>query len=391
MSTQIVILGGGQAAMQAAMSLRDAGFSGSIHLVCAEPELPYKRPPLSKGFLKGDTKADALVVRFPGYFAEHAIDLHINCTATHIDRQRQRVTLHEGAHLPYDILIIATGTRVRKLSGPGADMSGITYLRDIADAQRLKTLLPLATNISIVGGGFIGLEFAAVAARIGKQVTVIETQDRLMSRAIGPMMSNYFRDLHQSNGVDVRLATAIDSFEGHNGQLRAITLAGGGEIEADLVLAGIGVVPNIEIAETAGLACNNGLIVDEHLRTSDPHIFAIGDCARFPSPFSETPVRLESVQNAIDQGKHVAQIITGTAPTAYAAVPWFWTEQYEAMLQMAGLNQGFDEERLRGDPKSGAFSVDYLRQGQLLGVDSVNMARDHLMARRALAERKTSV
>ena len=383
MSAKILILGGGQAAMQAAMSLRDLQFDGAITLVSEEPELPYKRPPLSKGFLKGDTREDALVVRFPGYFDEQRIGLHRGAAATQIDRAAKQVKLATGQVLDYDQLVLATGTRVRKLDLPGADFAGITYLRTLADARALKALLPQAQNVSIIGGGFIGLEFAAVAARAGKKVTVIEAVDRLMARAVGPLVSGFFLDQHRRNGVDIRLSTQIAGFEGDAGQVRAIRLADGGTLPTDLVLAGIGVIPNTEIAATAGLPCDNGVMVDARLCTADPNIYAIGDIARFPTRFATAPVRLESVQNAIDHGKHAAAAVMGSdAP--YAAVPWFWTEQYEAMLQMAGLNTGFDEEVLRGDSASGSFSVDYRRSGKLVGVDSVNAPRDHLLARRAL-------
>lgn len=383
MLPKILILGGGQAAMQAAMSLRDLKFEGTVTLVSEEPELPYKRPPLSKGFLKGDTREDALVVRFPGYFDEHRIELHLGAAATRIDRTARQVTLATGQVLAYDQLVLATGTRVRKLVNPGAELAGITYLRSLADARALKALLPGAKHVSIIGGGFIGLEFAAVAARAGKKVTMIEALDRLMARAVGPLISGYFLDQHRKNGVDIRLSTQISGFEGASGHVRAIRLADGGTLATDLVLAGIGVVPNFEVAAAAGLPCDNGVLVDGHLRTADPVISAIGDIARFPTRFAAAPVRLESVQNAIDHGKHAAAALMGSdAP--YAAVPWFWTEQYESMLQMAGLNTGFDEEILRGDPAAGSFSVDYRRGGQLVGIDSVNAPRDHLLARRAL-------
>ena len=323
-------------------------------------------------------------MRAPGFFSAHGIDLHLANRAVAIDRARRRVTLADGEVLAYDQLVLATGARVRKLSCEGAQLPGIAYLRSLADARTLSRLLKAAQHVSIVGGGFIGLEFAAVAAQMGKSVTVIEALDRLMGRAVGPIMSAYFLDLHQRHHVDVRLGAQLAGFGGHSGKLRELRLGDGTQVPADLAVVGIGVLPNAEIALAAGLACDNGIAVDAGLRTSDPDVFAIGDCARFPTPFSSQPVRLESVQNAIDQGKHVAAAILGTV-APYQALPWFWTEQFDARLQMAGLNQGFDTERLRGDIGSGSFSVDYFWCGRLIGTDSVNQGRDHMLARRALA------
>lgn len=352
--SSVVIVGAGQAGFQTAASLRMEGFDGSITLIGEEQHLPYQRPPLSKGLLSGQQSADHVAFRPERFYAEHGIDLLLSQRAVAIDRVNQRVALVSRTFVDYDHLVLATGARVRKLPS-----SGILYLRDLDDALAIKSRLEAAGSVAVVGGGFIGLEVAAVARAMGKSVTVIEAQSRLMPRCVSQVISDFFLRLHESQGVRVMLnSTSIPS--------------------ADLTIAGIGVFPNVELAQSAGLAVDNGIVVDEFLKTGDPHIFAIGDCAAMNG------LRFESVQNAADQGKCVAtQIVRGPAP--YKAVPWFWTDQFDIKLQMAGIYAARHTPTVRGSIEARKFSVYYFDGDRLAAVDSINSPADHVKARKLLA------
>jgi 3-phenylpropionate/trans-cinnamate dioxygenase ferredoxin reductase subunit len=356
--SRVVIVGAGQAGFQTAASLRSEGFEGSITLIGEEQHLPYQRPPLSKGVLAGAQKIESLPFRPEKFYEDHSIELLLSQRAVAIDREERRVMLASRTSVDYDSLVLATGARVRKLPVPG-----VLYLRDRDDAMELKSRLESAESVAIVGGGFIGLEVAAVARAMGKPVTLVEAQDRLMARSVAPVVSEYFLDSHMAQGVTVILnSTEIP--------------------RADLIVAGIGVIANVELAQGAGLTVKSGIVVDAFLKTVDSNIFAIGDCAE-----SANGLRLESVQNAADQAKSVAtQIVKGPAP--YRAVPWFWTDQFDIKLQMAGVSSARYKTVLRGTPESRKFSVFYFDDAdRLTAVDSVNRPGDHMVARKMLAAR----
>ena len=282
---------------------------------------------------------------------------------------------------PAWLLVLATGARVRRLAVPGAELAGVVYVRTLADAQTLKALIASAHNVVVIGGGFIGLECAAVAATLGRRTTLLEAADRLMARVVSPMLSAHYLDLHRRHDVDIHLGAAVTAIAGEDGRAIGVRCQDGALIPADLVIVGIGIVPNDELAKSAALACDRGIVVDEMLRTTDPAIYAIGDCAAFPHPMARALVRLESVQNAIDQGKAVAEAICG-APKPYTAVPWFWSDQYDVKLQIAGICQDYDDTVTLGGAAADRFSVLYFRQGVLIAVDSVNKAGDHMAARK---------
>jgi 3-phenylpropionate/trans-cinnamate dioxygenase ferredoxin reductase subunit len=379
----VVIAGAGQAGFQAAFSLRTEGYAGPVTLIGDEPSLPYQRPPLSKGCLSGKQDIDDIDLRPEAFYNTHNITLRMGERITAIDRANQCVELASGP-IPYDTLLLATGARNRTLNVPGAELSGICYLRTRDDAAALMDRLEMAENVVVIGGGFIGLEVAAAAAAHGKRVVVVEPQSRLMQRAVGPVISEFFREMHQRHGVEFVFGQACAAIIGENGTVTAVQLTNSATLPADLVAVGIGVLPNTELAQAAGLAVANGILVDEHLRTNDPNICAIGDCAAFPSHFARATVRLESVQNAVDQARCFAAAVCGN-PQPYNAVPWFWTDQFEAKLQMVGLSTNFDQEVTRGPLESGKFSVCYFRENRLIAIDSVNRPGDHLAGRKLIA------
>jgi 3-phenylpropionate/trans-cinnamate dioxygenase ferredoxin reductase subunit len=388
----VVILGTGQGGFQAAASLREEGFEGRLLLVGEEPDLPYQRPPLSKAYLTG--KADAAQLRLrPGrFYAEHRIELRTGARATAIDRAGRTLLLASGERLAYDHLVLATGAHNRALPVRGAAAAeGVLQLRTLAEAEALRQRLGgggAARQVVVVGAGFIGLEFAAVAAERGLPVTVIEAADRVMARAVSPAVSEFVRAAHAARGIRFALGTAVVEILGEGGRVRGVASADGARHPADLVLVGIGVVPNTVLAEEAGLAAANGIVVDEHLLTRDPAISAIGDCAAFPCRHAAggAVTRLESVQNAVDQARCVAARLAGRGPAPYAALPWFWSEQGPHKLQIAGLAVPHDRAVLRGDPAAGGgVSVFCYRGGALAGVESVNRPLDHIHARRLLA------
>ncbi|MDP4023512.1 FAD-dependent oxidoreductase [Methylobacterium sp. NEAU 140] len=387
MSAGVVVVGAGQAGFQLAASLREGGFPGPVTLVGDEGALPYQRPPLSKAYLAGKTDAEGLALRPPAFFAEHGIAHRPEIRAVGIDRDARRLYLGDGTALPYDHLALATGSRNRPLPVPGADLAGVRQLRGLADADALKAALTDARAVAVVGAGFIGLEFAAVAAARGVAVTVVEAADRPMARAVSPETAAFFRAAQEGMGVRFLFAAGVAEILGRDGRAVGLGLADGREIPADLVLVGIGVLPNQELAEAAGLTVGDGIRVDALLATADPAISAIGDCARFPSPFArglspDGHVRIESVQNAIDQGRCLAARLNGR-PAAYGALPWFWSDQGPHKLQIAGLSAPEDARVVRGD--GSAFSVFRFRDGRLSAVESVDRAGDHMIARRLLA------
>jgi 3-phenylpropionate/trans-cinnamate dioxygenase ferredoxin reductase subunit len=380
----VVIVGTGQAAFQLAFSLRTAKYDDPITLIGDEPWLPYQRPPLSKAFMAGKQDIEAINLRPESFYLDHHIELLAGHHVKAIDCVARTVTLPSGHPVPYDTLVLATGARNRLLPIPGATLDGVCYLRTRDEAVDLSTRLASAHRIIVIGGGFVGLEFAATAATLGKSVLVVEAQSRLMARAVAPVMSEFFRELHQSHGVEIALATGAREIIGRDGRATGIILTDGDVHPCDLIVIGIGVVPNADLADAAGLPVANGIVADDHLRTPDPHIYSIGDCALHPNPHAGCPVRLESVQNAVDQARCVADALTGN-PHPYTAVPWFWTDQFDAKLQMVGLSQGFDNVETKGDPGTKKFSIYYSKENRLIAIDSINRPADHIAGRKLLA------
>ncbi|MCB1746115.1 MAG: FAD-dependent oxidoreductase [Gammaproteobacteria bacterium] len=379
-----VVIGGGQAGLQICDSLRRLGYDGPLVLLAAESSPPYQRPPLSKKFLAGDLEAERLYFRPSSWFEKNAVELRLECTVTAIDRAARRVSCADGSVVDYARLALATGARIRPLACPGADLADICYVRSLADSEALRARLPGAARLAVVGGGFIGLEVAAIARTLGKSVVLYEGLDRLMARAVSPTISDYYAALHRGHGVDLRLGCGIAAIERTRHGL-LVRDANGGEVEVDIVVAGIGVVPNDEIAAAAGLECRGGIVVDAQARTSDADIVAAGDCTWHYNGFLAREIRLESVQNAVDQAKVAAASLLG-AGEPYVQVPWFWSDQYDVKLQMAGIGMPHDNSALRGTTASGSFSLFYFRDGRLVGADSVNRPADHMACRRLLAQ-----
>ncbi len=382
-SDGVVIVGAGQAGFQIAASLRGHGYEGRIALIGDEPNLPYQRPPLSKGFMVGEQDIEGTALRPLAFYQSHRIDLVTGAKVIKIDPMSRSVSLASGRCLPYEALVLAVGARNRKLPIKGAELDGVCYLRTDAEAIEIQQRLEYARNIVVIGGGFIGLELAAAACTLGKSVRVLELQSRLMPRVVSPILSGFYRDLHISKGVEISLDVALSEISGLQGRVTKLVLSDGSVCPADLVLVGIGVVPNVELAGNAGLSVSDGIVVDEHLRTEDESIYAIGDCADHPNPFAGGRVRIESVQNAVDQAKCVAAAIVGRSDN-YRAVPWFWTDQFDIKLQMAGLSRGYGRIVTRGEPESRKFSVFYFRDDRLAAVDSVNRPGDHLAGRKLI-------
>lgn len=384
MSESIVIIGAGQAGCQAIESLRKEGFTGPITMVGDEAYPPYQRPPLSKAYLLGAFERPRLFLKADSYYADAGCELILNTTAKAIHRAERIVELHDGRKLPYDKLLLATGARVRKLNCPGADLPGIHYLKTIADVDGLQAVFQAGKRIAVVGGGYIGLEVAAVGAKRGLDVTVFEAMDRLMARAVSPQLSAFYAEEHTKAGVKLMLNTGVEAFGG-DGKVEWVR-AGGQTYEADIVLVGIGVIPCEELARDAGLVCQDGIVVDQNARTADPHIWAAGDCTRHVGREGHE-IRLECVQNAIDQAKHAALAMTGKAKT-YAEVPWFWSDQYDLKLQIAGLARPTDTLVLRGDPANRKFAVFHLRDGKVAAVEAVNAAPEYMIGKKLVAEGK---
>jgi len=380
----IVVVGAGQAGLQVLDSLRRGGYDGPLTLIGDEATLPYQRPPLSKQYISGEMADERLLFRPADYYTKQNIDVRLGARVTAIDTAERTLTI-EGESSNYAALALTTGASVRRLPVPGADLAGVCYLRSLADAQFIhRQLTEEAKRIVAVGGGFSGLEIAASARELGHSVTVVEALDRLMARVVAPMVSDYYLELHRSRGNEVLLDSQVGAIERDpTGALRVL-LVGGRAIAADIVVVGIGSVPHTELAEAAGIKCNNGIIVDEFARTSAEDVVAAGDCTQHRNARYDGYRRLESVQNAVDQAKVAAASLMGK-PVAYDQVPWFWSDQFEAKLQMTGSSVDHDRHVLRGDIASGAFSVFYFKGNKLIGVDSVNRPADHLVSRKLLA------
>lgn len=392
MTAGTLIVGASQAGLQLAVSLRELGDDAPITLVGAEPHAPYQRPPLSKEFLTGTSSRDALAFRTAAFYEEAGIELVLGERVEGLTLDgsgRGSATSATGRRLAFDRLALTVGARPRRLTVPGADLDGISYLRDVDDAEHLQARLADAQDVVVVGGGFIGLEAAAVARAQGKQVTVVEAADRLVARAVAPVTSEFYLRAHERRGTRVLLSAVVAAFRGEAGAVRAVLLADGTELPADLVVVGVGVVPRTELAELLGLECDGGIIVDACARTSEPSVVAAGDCTVLPHPLTGVGrVRLESVQSAVAQAGIAAATLLGqTVDTR--TVPWFWSNQDDLKLQIAGLSTGYDHCVVRGEPDSERFSVLYYREDQLLAVDAMNNPVDYMVVRKALTSGAT--
>jgi 3-phenylpropionate/trans-cinnamate dioxygenase ferredoxin reductase subunit len=385
-SNGLVIVGGSYAASHIAAAARQHGYDAPIKLLSEERALPYHRPPLSKTFLVEADKDDALPLRAEAFYREQNIELELGLRVVTIDRATRTVTSADGRRFTYSKLALAAGARPRTLEVPGAELENVFTLRNLEDARRIKAALAEAEKVVVIGGGFIGLEVASAAVKLGKRVTILEVLDRFLGRACPPIIADWFAHLHARRGVTTLLGIRAVALRGERGRVRSVVLDGGRECPADMVVAGVGAVPNVDLAQACGLVCNDGIVVDRFARTSDPDIVAAGDCTRFPCAYSDNPVRLESVQNATDQARTAAATIAGRE-AAYEAVPWFWSDQYDVKLQMAGLSQDHDAHAVRGAMDDDNFSIFYFRAGTIMAVDSVNRPADHMLARRLIAAR----
>jgi 3-phenylpropionate/trans-cinnamate dioxygenase ferredoxin reductase subunit len=379
-TARIVVVGAGQAGQALATRLRALGHNGPLILIGDEPHPPYQRPPLSKGYLKGELARERLFLRPESVYAEAGITLRTGAAAAAIDRAERTVVLEDASREPYDLLALATGARPRRLPAAlGGDLEGVHVMRTLADADALAPALVPGARLLVVGGGYIGLEAAAVARASGLAVTLVEAADRILARVASPATADWFRDLHARHGVEILEAAGLAGLEGTGGRVTRARLTDGRSLDVDAVLVGIGVLPDTRLAEAAGLAIDNGIRVDAHGRTSDPAIFAAGDCASFPHGGGR--IRLESVPNAIDQGEATAAAMLGD-PAPYLARPWFWSDQYDVKLQIAGLNAGWDRTIARPGTREGTGSVWYYRGGTLIAIDAMNDPRAYMTAKR---------
>ncbi|MHB9836170.1 NAD(P)/FAD-dependent oxidoreductase [Paraburkholderia terrae] len=379
-----IIVGASHAAAQLAPSVRQEGWQGRIVVIGDEPHLPYHRPPLSKAYLLGEKNSHDLLIRTADAYEKFGIEFRLGERVASIDRVRKQVTLQDGSSLAYDKLALCTGTRVRTVDMPGAQLAGMHYLRGIADIDRIRRHVNEGGHAAIVGGGYIGLETAAVLKRLGMRVTVLEMAPRVLARVTAPEVSAFFERVHREEGVDIRTGVCVERFEG-NGHVERIVLRDGAVLPATLVVVGVGVMPNVELAQQAGLEVDNGIVVDACARTSDPDIVAAGDCTMHLSPYYGR-IRLESVPNATEQAKAAAAAICGK-DKPYRALPWFWSDQYDIKLQIAGLNAGYDQVVIRGQRDAGrSFTAFYLKQGRLVAADCVNRAQEFMVSKRLIAE-----
>ena len=384
MTDKVVIVGAGHAAGQVVATLKQKKFDGTICLIGEESYLPYQRPPLSKKYLAGELPAERLHFKADSFYDEPNIEVHLNTRIEHVDRARKLVQSDTGTEFPYNNLVLSLGAHPRHIDLPGVELDGVHYLRTIRDVDAIREQVQPGCRLVIVGAGYIGLEVAAVAAQLGLDVTVVEMLERVMSRVVSESVSEFYQKEHEEHGVRLLLSTGITGFSG-DGRVHAVDLSDGTRIEADLVVIGIGVVPNTDLASDAGLQVGNGIVVDDRCRSSDPEIYAVGDCTFHPNDVLGHRVRLESVHNALEQAKTAAINICGEEQR-YAQVPWFWSDQYDLKLQIAGLSQGYDQTIIRGNPADRSFSCLYLNAGRLIAVDAINKPRDFMQSKKLIAE-----
>lgn len=385
-----LIVGSGHGGVSAASTLRQLGFAGTVGIVSADKDEPYERPPLSKDYLTGEKDKQSIHLRGPAFWSEKEIELNLGETVCALDASRKQVTTTSGREYRFGKLIWAAGGEPRRLACDGRDLGGVHTIRSCGDVDALKAELKDSRRVVVIGGGYIGLEAAASLTKLGKEVTIVEALERLLARVAGPPVSAFFLEQHRSHGVAVRLNAAVGCIEGVGGRASGVCLADGTRLPADLVIIGIGIEPHVAPLAAAGAEVSNGVTVDAHCRTRLADVYAIGDCALHRNIFAENMVvRIESVQNAVDQGIVAAHDICGE-PVDYTATPWFWSNQYDVKLQTIGLNTGYDEVVIRGDPASGRFSVIYLRRGHIAALDCINSVKDYVQGR-ALVERSAVV
>ena len=385
MKFDVVIVGAGQGGAYAAIQLRQQGFEGSVALVGRESEPPYERPPLSKEYMLGDKEWERLLIRPADFWAGKGIELLLSTEVTSVAAEAREVTLQDGRTIGFGELIWATGGDPRPLSCPGADLQGVHAVRTRKDADAILAELAGVERVAIVGGGYIGLEAAAVLRKLGKEVTLLEVLPRVLARVAGPQLSEFYEKEHRDHGVDLRTGIGVVEILGE-GQVSGVRLSDDSTVDCQMVIVGIGIIPAVGPLLSAGAAGGNGVDVDQYCRTILPHVWAIGDCAAHSSNFADGAViRLESVQNANDMATCVAKAITGD-PQPYGATPWFWSNQYDLKLQTVGLSAGHDQAVLRGDPATRSFSVLYLKDGKLIACDAVNMIKDYVQARKLVEE-----
>ncbi|NEI72882.1 NAD(P)/FAD-dependent oxidoreductase [Rhizobium lusitanum] len=382
----VLIVGGGHAGAQAAISLRQLKFHGSIAIIGDEPELPYERPPLSKDYLSREKTFDRILLRPASFWEERNVTLLTGREVDMVDPSDMKIIADDGSVIVYGTLIWAAGGRPRRLRCAGGDLEGVHSVRTRADVDRIQAELGDVEDVAVVGGGYIGLETAAVLTGLGKKVTVLEAQDRVLARVAGPVISRFYEAQHRAHGVDIRFGATVEAIEESGGRACGVRLSTGETIPCQMVIVGIGIAPSIDALISAGAsyAYGNGVVVDEFCRTTMPDIYAVGDCALHNNPFADgAQIRLESVQNASDMAMTAAKAIVGM-PEAYRSVPWFWSNQYDLRLQTVGLSRGYDEEVVRGDVSSRSFSVAYLKQGRIIALDCVNAAKDYVQGKRLI-------
>lgn len=377
---RLIVVGASHAASEVVPQLRRQGWTGAITVIGDEPYLPYQRPPLSKDYFAGKLEAEKLTIKPQSAYDKAECELRLGERVTELDAVAQQVTLAGGDTLDYDKLILATGTRARLLPLPGADAPNMLYLRTRDDVEKIRQKVSTGARLLIIGGGYIGLEIAASAIKQGLTVTLVEAQERLLARVTSPEIAEFYRRVHTDAGVSLRLSSGVNAFT-HHADHSVATLNDGEEVPFDVAIIGIGVLPNVELAEQAGLACKNGIEVNEYTQTSDPNIYAIGDCSNHPSHLYNRRLRLESVPNAIEQARTAAAAICGK-PQPYTATPWFWSDQYDIKLQTVGMLEGYDEVVVRGDPTMKKFTVYYLQNGRLLALDAINSPIEFMLGRK---------
>ena len=386
MQQHFVVVGGGQAAAQSIQTARQLGFDGRITMIGAEPALPYQRPPLSKQYLAGRLPRERLTLRPQSFYESRDVDLLLDTRATGLDIVRRRVTLDDGGELRYSSVLLATGGRPRRLDVPGVELGGIHYLRSVADVDAILPRFTPGRRLVVVGAGYIGLEVAAVATGLGLDVTVLEAAGRVLARVVAPAISAFYERCHRQAGVAICCNTEVSAFSGA-GSVAQIETRDGRRFAADLVIIGIGIVPRTELAAAAGLPVDGGLPVDQHGQTAAPGVAAAGDCTRQTHPLVGAELRIESVHNAISQGKAAAHTLAGS-PAGFDDIPWFWSDQYDLKLQIAGVAVGWDRTVARGDAESGQFALYYLRGDMPIAVDCVNSPREFMLGKRLISARK---
>jgi 3-phenylpropionate/trans-cinnamate dioxygenase ferredoxin reductase subunit len=386
MSETIIVVGAGHGGAQIIESLRSGGFDGRLVLIGDEPYRPYERPATSKDLLSGAMEIERVFLKRESYYDDKAVEVLLDTRVTAIDRAARNVTFADGTSLGYDKLVLATGARARKLQVPGADQDGVFYLRTLADSRAIGARLGVGKRLVIIGGGYVGLEVAASAIKLGCKVTVVEMQERLLGRVVAAEIAAFYDKAHRAAGVDIHYGVVLEGFSG-DGSVTGVRLTDGVEIPADVVVVGIGAVPNTELAGDAGLAVENGIVVDDCGRTADPAIFAIGDATNHPNALLGKRLRLESVPAAMGQARAAASAILGT-PKPFNELPWFWSDQYDLKLQIAGLSEIGDRVVLRGDPETRHFAAFYLRQGAVVAVNAISSGKDFIGGRKLVAERR---